>query len=224
MFVDSIRRGRVVPHIVVATASCLLSLWSWEVAGDVYFYESAAGRHLVTDHPVQEAGMVLRRRISLAALGDDSSRWTNGSTTRGAARAATTSPSGSYDRLIRRIARQYGIEPSLVKAIMHAESWFNPRAVSRAGAQGLMQLMPATAKQYGVRDAFNPEQNLQGALRYLKFLNDLFPNQPEWVIAAYNAGENAVFRYQGIPPYAETQKYVKKVVALKRFYDLVQSP
>ena len=207
--------------------SAILGAASFQAASaDVYFYESSNGESLITDHPISTPGMVLRKTRSVRDLYQAKSDHRVGLHHSRRQLRSLTAPviKTTWDQNIRKLARQYDIEPSLVKAIMHAESYFNPKAVSRTGAQGLMQLMPRTAKQYGVRNAFNPDQNLKGALRYLTFLKSLFPNQPELVIAAYNAGENAVYKYQGIPPYSETQQYVKKVVALKRFYDLVQSP
>jgi hypothetical protein len=123
--------------------------------------------------------------------------------------------SGQYADLINAIATQNGVDPALVKAIIRAESGFDQRAVSRKGAQGLMQLMPQTADRYAVGDAFDPADNIRGGVRYLKFLQDLFPGQLHLAVAAYNAGENAVLRYAGIPPYAETRDYVSRVF---RFY------
>ncbi len=124
--------------------------------------------------------------------------------------------SGPYADLINRTAHQHGIEPDLVKAIIRAESNFNPRAVSRKGAQGLMQLMPATAADHAVTDAFDPAQNIAGGVRYLRRLMDLFGADLRLALAAYNAGEQAVWRYNGIPPYRETRQYVRKVLALYR--------
>lgn len=116
-------------------------------------------------------------------------------------------------RLIQELARQYRIEARLIQAVIKVESNFNPRAISSAGALGLMQLMPATAKRFDVDDPFNPRANIEGGIRYLKYLLRLFPNDLRRVLAAYNAGEHAVHRHNGIPPYPETQRYVKRVMA-----------
>jgi hypothetical protein len=116
-------------------------------------------------------------------------------------------------QLIQALARQYRIESRLIQAIIKVESNFDPRAVSSAGALGLMQLMPATVKRFAVNDPFNPRANIEGGIRYLKHLLRQFPNDLRHVLAAYNAGENAVRRYNGIPPYPETQRYVKRVMA-----------
>ena len=116
--------------------------------------------------------------------------------------------------LIHRLAQQYSIDPRLVQAIIRAESNFDPHAVSRAGAQGLMQLMPDTAARYRVENPFDPQANLEGGIRYLRDLLLVFPSDLRHVLAAYNAGEGAVQQYGGIPPYPETQRYVERVLAL----------
>ncbi|AKJ27820.1 lytic transglycosylase domain-containing protein [Caldimonas brevitalea] len=130
---------------------------------------------------------------------------------------------GTLSSLIEGTARAYGHEAALLKAIIHVESAFNPRAVSPKGAIGLMQVMPATALRMGVqqpqRALFEPEANLQAGARYLRLLMNMFPERAELAIAAYNAGEGAVLRYKReIPPYPETQAYVRKVLALYREY------
>jgi hypothetical protein len=113
---------------------------------------------------------------------------------------------------IRDAAERYGLPMKLVSAVIRAESGFNPRAVSRKGAQGLMQLMPTTAATLGVRNSFDPRQNIEGGVRHLRSLIDRFPNNLPFALAAYNAGEKAVAQYRGIPPYPETQDYVTKVL------------
>lgn len=114
-------------------------------------------------------------------------------------------------------SNRYGVPDQLVTAVIRAESGFNPRAVSRKGAQGLMQLMPSTASTLGVRNSFDPRENIHGGVRHLRGLIDRFPGNLPLAIAAYNAGEKAVLTYGGIPPYPETQDYVGKVL---RFYGL----
>ncbi len=121
-----------------------------------------------------------------------------------------------FDPLIKKIASKHKIDPKLLHAIIRAESAYNPNAVSRVGAVGLMQLMPATAKRYGVKNRRNPKQNITGGTRYLKDLLKMFNSNLKLAVAAYNAGENAVIKYRNsIPPYRETRNYVKKVL---RFY------
>jgi soluble lytic murein transglycosylase-like protein len=130
---------------------------------------------------------------------------------------AVTDPN-AYDRLIRRMAGRHKVDAALVKAVMHVESAFNPHAVSHKGAQGLMQVMPETGQRYGAEDLFDPVQNVEAAVLYLKDLQKMFKNNTRLVLAAYNAGENAVLRYRGIPPYRETRGYVRKVLGMHRQY------
>ncbi len=115
-------------------------------------------------------------------------------------------------------AAQYGVDEALVRAVMHAESAFNPNAISRAGAQGLMQLIPATADRFGVENAFDPNQNIQGGVGYLAWLTKRFDGDLRKVAAGYNAGEGAVDRYDGVPPYQETMVYVERVGILHQRY------
>jgi len=119
---------------------------------------------------------------------------------------------GPYVQEIRDAAERYGVPIKLVSAVIRAESGFNPRAVSPKGARGLMQLMPTTAATLGVRNSFDPRENIEGGVRHLRGLIDRFPNNLPLALAAYNAGEKAVQQYRGIPPYPETQDYVTKVL------------
>ena len=120
---------------------------------------------------------------------------------------------GGFLPLIRESAALWGLDPNLVQAVVAVESSFNPNALSSKGCMGLMQLHPDTARRFGVRNAFDAAENLQGGTRYLNFLMDSFDGHLPHVLAAYNAGENAVVRHQGIPPYPETRNYVRKVLA-----------
>lgn len=126
---------------------------------------------------------------------------------------------GSYEQIIKKMAAKYGVEPALIKAVIKAESNFDPAALSRKGAIGLMQLMPATAVNLKVSDPYNPHQNIEGGTKYLRNLSELFGNDLKLVIAAYNAGENAVIKYgRAIPPYKETKNYVKRVTTYLASY------
>jgi soluble lytic murein transglycosylase-like protein len=125
--------------------------------------------------------------------------------------------SSEFDRLIERAARSHAVRPELVRAVILVESAFNPRAVSSRGAVGLMQLLPATARRYGVADAFDPEQNITAGVHYLRDLLTRYGNNLELTLAAYNAGEDAVERYgHSIPPFAETRHYVPTVLRIYR--------
>lgn len=131
--------------------------------------------------------------------------------------SARLNPS-AFNGIIAKAASAYSVDPSLVRAVIHAESAFNPNACSNKGACGLMQLMPDTARRYGVRDIKDPEQNIIGGTRYLRDLLAMFSHNKHMALAAYNAGENSVLRYGGIPPYRETVNYVTKVLFLHKRY------
>ena len=121
-------------------------------------------------------------------------------------------PERAYDDLIAEAAELYKLDPELIRAVMRAESAFNPMVVSRAGAQGLMQLMPALAEEMGVEDPFDPRQNIMGGARYLRELLDRHRGNIPLSLASYNAGPTAVARYKGkVPPFRETRQYVKKI-------------
>lgn len=122
-------------------------------------------------------------------------------------------PDGPFGPMIYEAARRHSMNPQVVAALIGAESAGNPRAYSRKGARGLMQLMPSTAERFGTRreKLYDPKENLEAGIRYLSWLKDQFPNDLSKILAAYNAGENAVVRYGGIPPYRETREYVKRI-------------
>ena len=124
----------------------------------------------------------------------------------------------AYQPEIAAAARQHGVDEAVVRAIIHAESAFNPNALSRVGAQGLMQLMPATARRFGVANAFDASQNIAGGVQYLAWLLKRFNGDVRLAAAGYNAGEGAVDKYGGVPPYAETQRYVQRVAVLAERY------
>jgi soluble lytic murein transglycosylase-like protein len=126
----------------------------------------------------------------------------------GEARAALAK---SFEHTVNRIAAESSLPPELVHSVIQVESNYNPYAVSPKGALGMMQLIPATAKRFGVKDAFDPEENIRGGSRYLRYLLDLYGGDSTRALAAYNAGEGAVARYGNVPPYPETQVYVQEV-------------
>jgi len=124
-----------------------------------------------------------------------------------------------YDRMVNKIARTYGLESALLHAVISVESRYSPKAVSKAGAIGLMQLMPETARRYGVVDPLDPLQNLRGGARYLRYLLKKYNNDRNLALAAYNAGEASVAKYGNqIPPYPETTNYVPRVMGYYRKY------
>ncbi|MEO8382253.1 MAG: lytic transglycosylase domain-containing protein [Acidobacteriota bacterium] len=119
-----------------------------------------------------------------------------------------------YDDIIERYAARYGVDPTLVRAVIQVESDFNAATVSNKGARGLMQLMPETAKRFGVTKVHDPDENIHGGVKYLAYLTKLFPYDLPRALAAYNAGEGAVRKHGGIPPYAETESYVKRAMTV----------
>ena len=126
-------------------------------------------------------------------------------------RGFTRTYNGEFDHHIEEAARQHFVSADLIRAVIQVESEFDVLAVSSKGAQGLMQLMPFTARRFGVADPFDPRQNIFGGAQYLRILLDLFGGDVSLALAGYNAGENAVQRYRGIPPYRETRSYVQKI-------------
>ena len=130
----------------------------------------------------------------------------------------------AYAGEIRAAAAEFGVEEALVRAIIHAESSFNPNAVSHKGAQGLMQLIPATASRFGVQDPFDPVQNIRGGVQYLRWLLDRFGGDVTLAAAGYNAGEGNVERHGGVPPFDETQRYVERVATLAGRYRGLADP
>ncbi len=129
------------------------------------------------------------------------------------AKAQPQAPDAAYDKIIKKMAEKHGLEPDLIHSIIRTESNYNPYAVSSKGAVGLMQLMPETARRYGVQNPFDPSENIEGGVLYLKELSLLYSKQTKLVLAAYNAGQEAIKRYGGIPPYPETINYIEKVKA-----------
>jgi len=211
-------------------------------AGEIFVYQRPNGTRLVTDHVRADPNLRLVRRYTpkserkparfqipanfpiganLVAGGKVGGNASSLSTKqlRSALKRYRPRPMNSkFDALIKETAATYGVEPSLVRAVVQAESAFKPDAVSVKGATGLMQLMPGTAERYGVENRKDPKQNVNGGVRYLRDLLAMFGDNIALAVAAYNAGEGAVKKHQGIPPYKETQNYVRKVMRLHRMY------
>jgi soluble lytic murein transglycosylase-like protein len=186
----------------------LLLLLSSSVAfADIYKYEDTEGVIHFTDAPTDR-----RFKIFMRDIQKDRRLRTNfgfGKLSRNPA---------EFESIISSCSNEFGVDKSLVKAVIHAESGYNPNAVSRAGAEGLMQLMPGTAQGLKVADSFNPNDNIRGGVRYLRFLLDTFKGDVTLALAAYNAGLSRVAKYGGVPPYEETRNYVSKVLSYQRNY------
>ena len=177
------------------------------VLADVYKYRDARGHIHLTDKPMR--GMTLMQRYQIST-GRRIGRARSGS---GGTLAKMNKRRDNLAPLIDRAAMATRLRPALIHAVVRAESAYRSDALSSKGAMGLMQLMPATAKRYGVNDRSDPAQNLRGGSEYLRDLLVMFENDLQLALAAYNAGENAVIRYgRKIPPYPETQNYVRKVI------------
>jgi soluble lytic murein transglycosylase-like protein len=188
--------------LVLLLAVMALNQPAW---ADIYRYEDEEGVVHFTDAPTDK-----KFKVFLRDLRKDRQLRTR-------FKVAQGNPQ-EYEQLIQSSAAKYGVSAALVKAVIQAESGYNPNAVSRAGASGLMQLMPGTAKQLKVADAFNPKQNVDGGVRYLKFLLDTFKGDVSLALAAYNAGMGKVAKYGGIPPYEETRTYVSRVLSYMGSY------
>lgn len=196
----------VVLHTVTALGLALLPAAA--AHSQVYIYLGEDGERLVSDHPVNQPGYrLLGQRDTL----------------RGAGRVLAGNPIDAggpfaFRTMITAAAERHGVEVALVHAVIQVESAFDPNAVSKKGATGLMQLISAKAQRYNVRDRFDPRANINAGVQHLRYLLEMFEGDLTLTLAAYNAGENAVRRFEGVPPYPETRRYVRKVMAEHRRY------
>jgi soluble lytic murein transglycosylase-like protein len=198
---------------MVALAALLLPALSF---ADIYSYVDPDGTQHFTNNPRGDG------RYKLYMKSKDGKR---------RADAMAVAPSDTsierfnrYGDVIHEAAGLYQIPEELVRAVIKVESDYDPRAISRAGAQGLMQLMPETAQRMQVRDVMDPRENVLGGVRYLRVLANMFNGDLELTLAGYNAGENAVVRHGGIPPFDETEDYVARVLAYYRRYRETRDP
>jgi soluble lytic murein transglycosylase-like protein len=186
---------------IAAVTAVLLAGAPAAAHAQIYSWHDASGNLVLSDHPKDGAA----RSFAVGPAGAV-----------GTAGVRTTRPpvgngNSSYDSIIAEHASFQGVRPDLIHAVIQAESAFNPMAKSLKGAMGLMQLMPATAEQYGVTNAFDPAQNIRAGVAYLKRLLQRFSQNEELALAAYNAGPGAVEKYGAVPPYRETREYVAKI-------------
>ena len=186
----------------------LVAMTAVPVLADIYKYEDEEGVLHFTDAPTDK-----RFKIFMRDLKKDQKLRTSFRLA-GCARNPE-----EFEPIINSCALEYGVNKSLVKAVIHAESGYNPTAVSPKGAQGLMQLMPKTAQGLKVANSFDPADNIRGGVRYLRFLLDTFKGDETLALAAYNSGLSKVAKFGGIPPYQETRNYVAKVLNYKKNYD-----
>lgn len=190
----SVFRSLLIATVVLCTAS--------PAAAQIYSWRDADGQLVLSDRPRPDKGV---QKVTTYAV--------HGATTVRATKPfSTSSRSAPYEAAISEHARREGVAADLVRAVIQVESAFNPRAVSEKGAMGLMQLMPATAKDLGVTDPFDPDQNIRGGVAYLKQLLTRYNQKVELALAAYNAGMGNVEKYGGVvPPFKETRNYVNKI-------------
>jgi soluble lytic murein transglycosylase-like protein len=192
-------------RILYSIAAVAFALGGSMARADIYVFVDADGVTHFSNVPVDE-----RYEVLLVANEDAPPA---AAPERSLVSAALLARAQEYDPIIEEAARTADVDPQLLRAVIVVESGFDERAVSRRGARGLMQLMPLTARRFGARDAFNPSQNIRAGARYLRELIDRYENDVELVLAAYNAGEEAVDRYgRTIPPFAETRAYVPRVL------------
>jgi soluble lytic murein transglycosylase-like protein len=181
---------------VLLIASLLMAAFPAAARAQIYAWRDAAGNLVLSDRPKDPSAQT----FSVAGIG-------RVRTTRPAMRGRST----EYDTLIKEHAVDHGVDVGLVRAVIQAESAFNPRARSVKGAMGLMQLMPATAAEYGVNDPYDPAQNIKAGVAYLRSLLTKYSDNQELALAAYNAGPKAVEKYGTVPPYRETRNYIERI-------------
>ncbi len=188
---------------------------STQTSGYFYKYQDSAKNVIYTDKPRSDVVLLSKTKVAVPAMTTIAQTSFNSPYSSTVSSFYNNPNKTKFNALIAQAAARHQVDAKLVHAVIQTESAYRPDVISSAGAVGLMQLMPATASQFGVSDITNPEQNINGGTRYLKHLIDLFPNSLHLAIAAYNAGENSVLRYNNsIPPYPETQNYVKQVLAI----------
>ena len=199
--------NRIGLQVIIIVLYIVLGGGAALVQADIYKYEDESGVVHFTDAPTDR-----RFKIFMRDIKKDQKLRTNFKLTN-----CARNPE-EFDPIIDSCSLEFGVDKSLVKAVIHAESGYNPHAVSRKGASGLMQLMPKTAQDLKVSNSFDPQENIRGGVRYLKFLLNTFKGDERLALAAYNAGLSKVAQHGGVPPYTETQNYVSKVLSYKQSY------
>ncbi len=195
-------------HLIIPTLLAVLALLCLcqQTQADIYKFEDGDGTVHFTDAPTDKKFKVFLRDLKKDKQLRTKFKFSN------------FSNRSDFDHIIKSCSEKYGVSFSLIKAVIHAESGYNPNAVSNKGATGLMQLMPGTAKTLKVNNSLDPKDNVEGGVKYLRFLLDTFKGDVSLALAAYNAGLGKVAKYGGIPPYPETRNYVNRVLAYMKSY------
>nr|WP_163123201.1 lytic transglycosylase domain-containing protein [Acinetobacter portensis] len=192
---------------------------SLSYAGQVYMYKDNNGSTLLTNKKNSDQSL---KRVKITYYADSNIHsYSNWGSSEASVLASYSKNKNAFDHIIKQAASTHGVSEGLIKAVMHTESGFNTHARSPVGAQGLMQLMPATAQRFNVSNAYDPHQNIMAGAKYLAWLMKRFNGNTSLALAGYNAGEGNVTKYGGIPPFRETQDYVRRVNS--RFHNLYSS-
>lgn len=207
--------------LVTLLSSITIVCWSLSAQADIYVYRNFYGRMTFSDRPLTQPGYELTKRIYTKSTAPLSTPSTALDDLPKAPKGRTSV--ANLDHQIRKAARSYALDPALIKAVIHVESHFNPNAISRVGARGLMQIMPGTGEQYDVQNLFNPKENIRAGSQHLSYLLKKYNYNLDLALAAYNAGEARITQYGGVPPYKETQDYVRKVKHAQEQYRLAIS-
>ena len=198
--------GHYIAVLLMTQALLIVLVPIQPIRADIYRYEDEEGIIHFTDAPTDRRFKIFMRDFKKDKL------------LRTKLQLPSSANPAEYENIIRANAEKYGVSASLIKAVIHAESGYNPNAVSRKGASGLMQLMPGTARSLKVNNCFDPKDNVEGGVKYLRFLLDTFRGDVSLAVAAYNAGLNKVAKFGGIPPYTETRTYVNRVLSYMQSY------
>jgi len=212
---------RCLSPLLLITITGPLAFSATAHADSMYIKKSNDGQILLTNRSVSSGNFNKFTKTVKVTHYKNSKMYDASNDSYGGSAASNSGNRNSYDSYIRESAERNGVDPALMKAMMHTESAFNPNARSPVGAQGLMQLMPATARRFNVSNPWNPADNIEGSAKYIAWLMRRFNNNVEHAVAGYNAGEGNVDKYGGIPPFKETRNYVQRVMS--RYHSLYKN-